>query len=106
MFKHVVLRDETAFVENSYFWHKNENAYDQMHSPCDFLKPKNLQRFALYYTHRKKYGTLKVITIHFRCVTGIHGGAASHAGDVDSSRAPGLTSGLQWSVNVHRDALL
>ena len=33
-------------------------------------------------------------------------GAASHAGDADSSRAPGLTSGLQESVNVHRGALL
>ena len=33
-------------------------------------------------------------------------GAASQAGDADPSRAPGLTSGLQGSLNVHRDALL
>ena len=33
-------------------------------------------------------------------------GAASQAGDADSSRAPGLTSGLQGSVNVYRGALL
>ena len=33
-------------------------------------------------------------------------GAASQAGDTDSSRAPGLTSGLQGSVNVHSGALL
>ena len=33
-------------------------------------------------------------------------GAASQAGDADSSWAPGLTSGLQVSVNVHRGALL
>ena len=33
-------------------------------------------------------------------------GAASQAGDADSSRTPGLTSGLQGSVNVHRGALL
>ena len=33
-------------------------------------------------------------------------GAASQAGDADSSRAPGLTSGLQGSVNVHRGAPL
>ena len=33
-------------------------------------------------------------------------GAASQAGDADSSRAPGLTSGLQGSVNVHSGALL
>ena len=33
-------------------------------------------------------------------------GAASQAGDADSFWAPGLTSGLQGSVNVHRDALL
>ena len=33
-------------------------------------------------------------------------GAASQAGDADSSRAPGLTSGLQGSVDDHRGALL
>ena len=33
-------------------------------------------------------------------------GAASQAGDTDSSRTPGLASGLQGSVNVHRGALL
>ena len=33
-------------------------------------------------------------------------GAASQAGDAESSRPPGLTSGLQGSVNVHRGALL
>ena len=33
-------------------------------------------------------------------------GAASQAGDADSSWAPGLTSGLQGSVNVRRGALL
>ena len=33
-------------------------------------------------------------------------GAASQAGDADSSRAPGPTSVIQGSVNVHRGALL
>ena len=33
-------------------------------------------------------------------------GAAGQAGDADYSRAPGPTSGLQGSVNVHRGALL
>ena len=33
-------------------------------------------------------------------------GAASQAGDADSSRAHGLTSGLHGSVNVHHSALL
>ena len=33
-------------------------------------------------------------------------GAASQAGDADSSWLPGLTSGLQGSVNVYRGALL
>ena len=32
--------------------------------------------------------------------------AFSQAGDADSSRAPGLASGLQGFVNVHRGALL
>ena len=33
-------------------------------------------------------------------------GAASQAGDADSSRTPGLTSWFKGSVNVHHDALL
>ena len=33
-------------------------------------------------------------------------GAACQARDADSSRAPGLTSASQGSVNVHRGALL
>ena len=33
-------------------------------------------------------------------------GTASQAGDADSSRAPGLTSGLQGSMNARRGALL
>ena len=33
-------------------------------------------------------------------------GAASQAGDADSFRAPGLTSGFQGSENVHRGALV
>ena len=33
-------------------------------------------------------------------------GVGSQAGDADSSRAHGLTSGLKGSVNVHRGALL
>ena len=32
--------------------------------------------------------------------------AASQAGDAESSRAAGLTSGLQGSMNVHRGAVL
>ena len=33
-------------------------------------------------------------------------GAASQAGDADSSRTPGFITGLQGSVNVHSGALL
>ena len=33
-------------------------------------------------------------------------GAASQAGDADSSRAPGITSGLQGFVSVQRGAIL
>ena len=33
-------------------------------------------------------------------------GPASQAGDADSSRTPGLASGLQGFMNVHRGALL
>ena len=33
-------------------------------------------------------------------------GAASQTGDADSYRAPGLTSGLQGSMNVHCGAIV
>ena len=36
------------------------------------------------------------------CVVRIHDGAASPEGDADSSRAPGLNSGSQGCVNVHK----
>ena len=44
--------------------------------------------------------------LHFRCVAAFMAGAASQAGDADSSRAPGLTSGFHGSVNIHRGAQL
>ena len=59
--------------------------------------------------------TSDIVSVHIQCqasiytlscVEGIHDGADSQEGDADSSRAPGLTSGLQRFVNVHRGALL
>ena len=59
--------------------------------------------------------TSYIVSVHIQCQASIYtlslsrafmAGAASQAGDADSSRAPGLTSGLQGSVNVHRGALL
>ena len=59
--------------------------------------------------------TSYIVSVHIQCQVSIYipfvvsrafmAGAASQAGDADSSRAPGLTSGLQGSVNVHRGAL-
>ena len=52
-------------------------------------------------------GTHPVSSLHiytFVVSRAFMAGAASQAGDADSSRAPGLTSGLQGSVNVHRCA--
>ena len=49
---------------------------------------------------------ISYIFISFVVSRAFMAGAASQAGDADSSRAPGLTSGLQGSVNVHRGALL
>ena len=48
------------------------------------------------------------MSVHIQCqpFLVLQAGAASQAGDADSSRAPGLTSGLQGSVNVHRGTLL
>ena len=54
----------------------------------------------LIYTPKFKKGALYAWNIRFMA------GAASQAGDADSSRAPGLTSGFQGSVNVQRGALL
>ena len=58
--------------------------------------------------------TSYIVSVHTQCQASIHfvvsrafmAGAASQSGDVDSSRAPGLTSGLQGSVNVLHGALL
>ena len=59
--------------------------------------------------------TSYIVSVHIQCQAYIYtffvtrafmAGAASQAGDADSSRAPGLTSGFQGSVNVHRGALL
>ena len=60
--------------------------------------------------------TSYIVSVHIQCQASIYtlfvvsrafmAGAASQAGDADSFRAPGLTSGLQKSVNVHRGALL
>ena len=60
--------------------------------------------------------TSYIVSVHIQCQVSIHipfvvsrafmAGAASQAGDADSSRVPGLTSGLQGSVNAHRGALL
>ena len=57
--------------------------------------------------------TSYIVSVHIQCQGSIYmytfvvlwafmAGAASQAGNADSSREPGLTSGLQGSVNVHR----
>ena len=58
--------------------------------------------------------TSYIASVHIQCQASIYtlslswafmAGVACQAGDADSSRAPGLTSGLQGSANVHRGAL-
>ena len=61
-----------------------------------FLRPDSSNLPCLYSTFRLEY-TLVLSRFCF---------AASQAGDADSSRSPGHTSGLQGSVNVHRGAQL
>ena len=60
-------------------------------------------------------GTSYIVSVYIQCHAStctcivsraFRAGAASQAGDADSSRAPGLTSGLQGSVNDHLGALL
>ena len=60
--------------------------------------------FALYSVGPHPVSGLYIYT--FVVSRAFMAGAASQEGDADSSRAPGLTSGLQGSVNVHRGALL
>ena len=61
------------------------------------------------------FDTSYIASFHIHCQASIYtvslsrafiAGASRQAGDADSSWAPGLTSGLQGSVNVHREALL
>ena len=63
-----------------------------------------------YYIFTFKYVLCTMMTMQniytFIVSRAFIAGAASQAGDADFSRAPGLTSGLQRSVNVHRGALL
>ena len=65
------------------------------------------------FSYRTAYGYLRnlvgmkyliMLMIFFYVSRSFMAGAASQAGDANSSRAPGLTSGLQGSVNVHRGA--
>ena len=59
--------------------------------------------------------TSYIVSVHIQCPASIStlslmrvymADAASQEGDADSSRAPGLTSGLQGFMNVHSGALL
>ena len=58
----------------------------------------------LYSVGPHQVSSLHVYT--FVVLRAFMAGVASQAGDADSTRAPGLTSGLQGSVNAHRGALL
>ena len=60
----------------------------------------------LYSVGPRPVSSLHIYIYTFDVSRTFMAGAASQAGDADSSRAPGLTSGLQGSVNVHRGALL
>ena len=68
-----------------------------------FVSYQHLQH-SLYSVSPHTVSSLNIYT--FVVLRAFMAGAASQAGDADSSRAPGLTSGLQGSVNAHRGALL
>ena len=61
-------------------------------------------RLKCYYAFYLVLSSLHIYT--FVVSRAFMAGVASQAGDADSSRAPGLASGLQVSVNVYRGALL
>ena len=60
----------------------------------------------LYNVGPHPVSSLHILVYTFVVSRAIMMGAASQVGDADSSRAPGLTSGLQGSVNVYHGALL
>ena len=68
--------------------------------------PLTMQHLCIKYEscNVKSYSSFHIDT--FVVSRAFMAGAASQAGDADSSRAPGLTSGLQGSMNVHCGALL
>ena len=58
--------------------------------------------FLRYYTiNVRYYATVVAFSVSLSMSQAFIAGAASKAGDADSSRVPGLTSGLQGSMNVH-----
>ena len=79
------------------------NCWDQILRICLFPGVLWLWHF-LYSVGPHPVSSLHIYT--FVVSRAFMAGAASQAGDADSSRAPGLTSGLQGSVNVHRGTLL
>ena len=73
-----------------------------LHRTCNYL-------CSIFKTRIRKKNTLASNISHcqaFVVSRAFMAGAASQAGDADSSRAPGLTSGLQGSMDVNRGALL
>ena len=102
---------------------QNYNFYKQyLHKAVEWLRtrPIILSKIAVIHSMSKAFNLFRAEIIfikHCYQVSSLHiytfvesrafmPGAASQAGDADSSRAPGLTSGLQGSVNVHRGALM
>ena len=67
------------------------------------LRIKNQKSFCKFSTTRHKLRKTKTNMFEMKPFMT---GTVSQAGDADSSRAPGLTSGLQGFVNVNRGALL
>ena len=68
-----------------------------------------LVKVSIYFNYFIIFHPLAVSDLHvytFVVLQAFMAGAAGHAGDAGSSRAPGLASGLQGSVGVHRGALL
>ena len=78
-----------------------------MYSPLEMIDSSVIMSLSLWVVAVAlfmKYCPYPISGIYTRfCyVAGILSGAASQAGDADSSRAPGLTSDLPGPMNVHR----
>ena len=80
-------------IEKLSFWHKNENAYDQIHIPCDFIKKlKMLQGFLCFTLIQWLHGISKIVPYSSAdyCI---------HRSLFDKSMKFGIVLDISWDIS-------